>query len=71
VTSRHNLWIAEFLPWFSCPDIFSVIPSALHPSAGSNDASRRQQMIGTFMFLSAHAHGLDHRQLPMEDAVKI
>jgi hypothetical protein len=23
VTSRHNLWIAEFLPWFSCPDIFS------------------------------------------------
>jgi hypothetical protein len=23
VTSRHNLWIAEFLPWFSYPDIFS------------------------------------------------
>jgi hypothetical protein len=45
VTSRHNLWIAEFLPWFSCPDIFSVIPSATAPPSSVKNSRRLMQAV--------------------------
>jgi len=54
VTSRHNLWIAEFLPWFSCPDIFSVIPSATALQA----AARRFAASSGHSCRSASGYGL-------------